>query len=74
MKQAKPKNIPAAMNAAGHICKFLVAIAATLSLSVVAHAAEPVALAGDIWAVAPQAEVSATGRNFPRSASPRTSG
>jgi hypothetical protein len=61
MKQAKPKNIPAAMNAAGHICKFLVAIAATLSLSVVAHAAEPVALDGDIWAVAPQAEVSATG-------------
>jgi hypothetical protein len=65
MKQAKPKNILAAMNAAGHIHKFLVAIATSLSLSVLAHAAAaPVPLDGDGWMVAPQAEVSGSGEQI----------
>ena len=44
--------------------KILVAIATALSLSVIAQAAEPVALDGDNWTVAPQAEVSATGEQI----------
>ena len=63
MKQAKLKNIPAAMNAVGHIHQFIVAIATLLSFSL-AHAAEPVTLDGDNWTVTPQAEVSATGEQI----------
>ena len=65
MEPLDPKNKPAAMNTARSVQKLLAALAASLCLPVLAHAAAaPVALDGDGWTVAPQAEVSATGEQI----------
>ena len=65
MHPLDPKNKPAATNTVRAMQKSLAALAASLCLPILAHAAAaPVALNGGGWTVAPQAEVSATGEQI----------
>ena len=65
MKLLDPKNKPVAMNTIRAVQKLVATLAASLWLPVLAHAAAaPVALDGDGWMVAPQAEVSGSGEQI----------